>query len=262
MYFLREKKSDFHLQWIPVSNGKQRTPSCYMLRSSREIKVCMPVFVLYVSVLLVFHMYPKMKTHDNNNKMYIPSRCRQSILLQFSNATGVHRPFFLLYAQSSTIQDSLYRSPQLLFLQSSLQVLFIQGSPLFLLKKPFLNTRGGSTTRPSSLLIDRPQKSPSSSLVLYTNTHLGRLDHGRRNFLSNIRIHLSITSPVFYNPILSTPTEATRFFSDRLRLLSMGYRLSFTIMAATLGVGAPPGSNNKQWTHGHVHLSFKTWLKP
>ncbi|GFV67607.1 hypothetical protein TNCV_4622871 [Trichonephila clavipes] len=24
---LREKKSDFHLKWIPVSNGKQRTPS-------------------------------------------------------------------------------------------------------------------------------------------------------------------------------------------------------------------------------------------
>ncbi|GFX78558.1 hypothetical protein TNCV_29981 [Trichonephila clavipes] len=27
MYFLREKESDFRLQWIPVSNGKQRTPS-------------------------------------------------------------------------------------------------------------------------------------------------------------------------------------------------------------------------------------------
>ncbi|GFY32677.1 hypothetical protein TNCV_4637831 [Trichonephila clavipes] len=25
--YLREKKSDFRLQWIPVSNGKQRTPS-------------------------------------------------------------------------------------------------------------------------------------------------------------------------------------------------------------------------------------------
>ncbi|GFW11783.1 hypothetical protein TNCV_1083291 [Trichonephila clavipes] len=27
MYFLRETKSDFHLKWISVSNGKQRTPS-------------------------------------------------------------------------------------------------------------------------------------------------------------------------------------------------------------------------------------------
>ncbi|GFY03730.1 hypothetical protein TNCV_3666401 [Trichonephila clavipes] len=60
-------------------------------------------------------------------------------------------PLFLLQSLSSTVQDS--------FFLSSPQVFSIQGSLLPYPKKTLLNTRGGSTTRPSSLLIGRPQRS-------------------------------------------------------------------------------------------------------
>ncbi|GFX35505.1 hypothetical protein TNCV_103121 [Trichonephila clavipes] len=129
----------------------------------------------------------------------------------------------------------------------SLQVLSIQGSP------PVSSSR--------ALLIGRSQKSPLASLVLFVrNTQ----KHSRAVWTKSviILVHHLDTPPVFYNPILSTPTEATGFFSYRLRLLSMGAGSLFTIMTASLGVGACPRSNNKQWPHGHVHLSFNIWLKP
>ncbi|GFW59212.1 hypothetical protein TNCV_2781431 [Trichonephila clavipes] len=127
-------------------------------------------------------------------------------------------------------------------------------------KKPLLNTKGGSTTRPSSLLIGRPQKSPSASLVLFVRI-TQKLSRAPL-FLSNIWTHLSITPPVFYYPILSTLAEVTGFFLYRLRLLSMGAGSLFTIMTASLGVGACSSSNNKQWPLGNVHWSFNIWLKP
>ncbi|GFW17528.1 hypothetical protein TNCV_2650861 [Trichonephila clavipes] len=97
VYFLREKKSDFQPAMDSRLEWKTAHPFCSMLGSSFALKMSIFLFVLYVSVLPpVFHMYPRFKTHENNNLLvsYTPhltvTEC--AILSRFPTPTETFEP--------------------------------------------------------------------------------------------------------------------------------------------------------------------------
>ncbi|GFS69514.1 hypothetical protein TNCV_3893841 [Trichonephila clavipes] len=121
------------------------------------------------------------------------------------NAPGVHRLSFLftpisLTLSSSYLQPGLSLStfPNRDLLSSSLDSgqCSSPSSP----EKNLLNTRGGCTTRPSSLLIGRSQNSLSSYLRKTHQYTPGPSSPRHHNSLSNIWTHLSITPPVAITP--------------------------------------------------------------
>ncbi|GFX47204.1 hypothetical protein TNCV_2747801 [Trichonephila clavipes] len=151
-------------------------------------------------------------------------------------------PLFRLQYLSSTFQVFLISG----LTSSSLH----PGLPSRLQKKNLFKHQSGSTPRPSSLLIGKPQKSalglPSPIRAEHTNTIPGHLKSKDVKILIQHLDTLVHYTPLFFKAILLTSANATVCFLYRLHLLSMSGDSLLTIMTANLDVGACPRSNNIQ----------------
>ncbi|GFU69399.1 hypothetical protein TNCV_3887171 [Trichonephila clavipes] len=131
---------------------------------------------------------------------------------QSSNITGVHGLSSLL------APTSILQRPSLFFPGFSSA------------KKPFKHQEG-TYHAPRTLSLAYPLSStlglPSLIRAEHTNTLSDRQESSSARILVQHLDAIVHHTPLFLQAILLTPSETTGFFLDRLRLLSMGCRLSF-----------------------------------